>query len=558
MIALAKRLATVSRHFSANARGSLAAFLSYHRTQQVLTVTVVLYAVWHVTTFWHFGLPGLYLDEAHHLAYIPGIFSKQAALLHTYRAADNIAASLRQFPILGGNVYSSAIDTYVGLPFILFFGFSLESLRLFYALIELMTVLAGALLMLRIAGGSFAALFGIIALTDPLITFAARSDANMFFFVVLFSTIAGHILLTYQRSSAPSTMLPLSCGIMIGWSVMAYFVGAFIAVPLGISALILMRHHLRDQIALVAGMFIGYLPVIYGILSVYLIAPQQLGMPEFAVREQAEFSTFSVANVERFLTVLKNTFGDFRFVQEITGSFDTDFSTVRILIVLVVFCITVAGAIPFVSHVQTKKRNIPTGIAFLAIATLFACATFALKSMQSYHWIPLVFLFYAFVVIQANWAKVLKPIIILAIAALIVVNCIALVRSQQALAQTGGYQLHNESYSLPAILWRTTLRQYTPVFIDWGFNLQFLFQTRGRVPYVFNQHATPSDIKALLKEPGPVAMITWRTPDQMRRLLGDHIETELPFYQRDGVYLYTIFLLTPVAAKLDEPTSPDH
>jgi hypothetical protein len=79
------------------------------------------------------------LDEAPHLVHIPRIFSKQAALLHTYRAADNIAESLRQFPIPGGIVYSGAIDTYVGLSFILFFGFSLVSLRLFYALIELMT-----------------------------------------------------------------------------------------------------------------------------------------------------------------------------------------------------------------------------------------------------------------------------------------------------------------------------------------------------------------------------------------------------------------------------------
>jgi len=50
-----------------------------------------------------------------------------------------------------------------------------------------------------------------------------------------------------------------------------------------------------------------------------------------------------------------------------------------------------------------------------------------------------------------------------------------------------------------------------------------------------------------LKEPGQIAVITSRNREEMRRLLKDHIESELPFFQRNGPYLYTIFLLKPVS-----------
>lgn len=495
-------------------------------------------------TLWNFGLPGLQLDEANHYAFIPGITSEQAARLHHFRLPDNYLDSqdnLRRYPIMGGSVYNSPLTAYLGLPYFAIAGHSVASLRIFSALIGLATLLSLAILAGRIAGWPAALLTGAIIATDPTHVFAARSQGVPLLPVVMFWALAANFLLTAVRSEKTSLWPSIASGACLGWSVMAYFVGIFLALPLVLAAFVALRKRPAHLTAFVLAGLLAYSPIIYALISIHSANPELLrnfGMPNWA--EHPSITVFSAENLARLKMITLGAFGTHGFATWITGEVETDFALPRLLAFALTGCLIIFLAF--------LRRDTPTSQKFfygliVSIFALYFSGLFLLKATSLHHLLPITMLAALACGTTVAARGLLRPLAVAVCALLIASNLIVLSGAHNRLVETGGRGYHNESYSLLAPMLEGPLRNYHPIFAGWGFHLQFLFLTDGRVPYTFMGKLQNELIRQLLTQHQRLAVVV---PIADRETIeGAFVpEQELRFAQRNGLELFSLFLLS--------------
>jgi len=507
------------------------------------TVMLALLLLFTVGTLWDFGLPGLYMDEANHYAFIPGILHEQAATLHHYRFPDNwfdYQDKVYRYPILGGSIYNSTIRTYVSIPFFSIAGYSLETLRIFAALTAFAGVAAAAGLFGRLFGWPSALLASIIITTDPTNALLTRSQGGLFWFIVLFVALAGHALLSAARREKPSPWLAAAAGTCISLATSSYYVGVFFAIPLIAIAAVIYRKRLSHFFVLLGSGLLAFAPIIYSLISIYLKRPDLLdhfGMPSFALKNQ--IPTFSWANVERLASTLHNAFDTFGFARNIVGQFDTEMGMVR---AVAIFAVLVSVLVVYLRRMEGRTQARVLYAGSLASIAIYLVAAFFLKSLTYHHLVPVSILIVLLAASLINQTSKIRLLGMAACAVLLASNVSGLFAAHSQLRHTGGQALHNETVSLPAVMFRTTLAGYHPVFASWGFHLQYLFQTEGKSPYTFMTKVNREKIQRAIARHGPVAVVVWN--DQRDAVLKDFTPTqEYKFTQRDGKPLYSILLM---------------
>lgn len=505
---------------------------------------LVLAMLWAIMTLWNFELPGLQMDEANHYAFIPGITSDSAARLHHFRLPDNYLDgqdNLRRFPILGGSFYNSPVIAYLGLPYFAIAGHSVASLRIFSALIGLATILSVALLVGRIFDWPAALLAGTIIATDPTHVFSIRSQGISLWPAVLFWALAANFLLTAVRDQRTSAWPVIAGGACLGWSVMSYFVGIFLALPLVFTALVVLRKRPVHLALFVLAGLLAYSPVIYALISINTHSPELLrsfGIPDWAARESV--AVFSSENLTRLQTITVGAFGAHDFVTWITGKVAVEFTVPRI------FAFGLATGLLLV--LAFLHRDTPTSrrvFYWLSGATLalYFSALFILKATSLHHLLPITMLAAAVCGGAITARGLVRPLVFALCGLLVATNLVFLNSAHKRLIDTGGRGYHNENYSLIAPLLAGPLAGYHPVFTGWGFHLQFLFLTDGRVPYTFMGAPQNEQINELLNRHGRLAIVV-PVVDRARVEEAFTHQHELRFAQRNGVELFSLFLLS--------------
>lgn len=533
-------------------------FLNLPTTLNFRTLTLVLAILFAAATLWDFGLPGFYVDEANDYAFIPGILSEDAARLHHYRLWDNYfdyQDKLSRFPIVGGSLYNSSIRPYLSLPYFLFAGLSIEALRIFVALTAFAATLAASGLAGRVFGWRAALIAGLIVVSDPISTFLMRSQGGLMWFVVFFISMAGHALLSASGKEKSSILLAIGAGTSISLAVSSYFVGAFFAFPLIALALWIYRRNLLHFVALLASGLVAYSPIIYAMVSIYLKTPKQLenfGMPGFALKNQTP--TFSWANVERVFEVIRGSFGTYDFAKGVVGNFSPDWSAIRGT-ALAASLITIA-VVTITRNAAGKQTKVFYAVGGAAIG-LYLLAAFFLKSFSLHHMVPiaiLVFLLTSSLTVERGKFNKVGWI---ACTILLTTNLVSLGSAHSQLRRTGGLAFHNEMVSETASMFRTTLKEYHPIFASWGFHLQYLFLTEGKSPYTFMTKPNRDKIQHAMDKHGASAIVVWK--DHREQVLKDFTPAqEFFFTQRDGAPLYSVMLLpegtreSPVANALSK------
>lgn len=529
------------------------------------TVLAVLTLLWVAMSLWNFPLPGLYFDEVNHYAFIPGVLSDEAARLHHYRLPDNwldLADGRRRFPILGGTIYNTVLRTYLGLPFFLVTGFSVEALRVFSALIGLAALLASTSLVGRIFGWLPALLFGLVIATDPTNVFSLRAQGGLFWLLIVFCSIAGHALLVaWRRRELPPWWTPIVAGAAIALAVASYFVGAFVALPLVICGIVVFRRHPGKLAVFLAAGIIAYLPVIYALASIHFHSPQRLanfGHPSL-VRERPPL--FGPDNLARVTGRLRGAWGSFSFAGNVVGRKFGEAVPWR-------FAALVAAGLGWGWLLASRVRpRGPQGalLAVIAVACgLYVAGLFWLTSLNLHHLIPL-----SVMVVMATACLVAFPGVpraagSIALVLLLATNAIALPAAHQKVRETGGSRYHNEVYAQPVTL-LSDYPGYYPVFAGWGFHLQFLFLTRGERPYAFMRKPDHARIGRLNARHGRLAVFVGNGHREAF-LQAFSPEAELEVRQRNGRPAYSVFFLaspeageaTGKAARAGtRPTAPD-
>ena len=510
-----------------------------------VAVLAMLSLAWTLMTLWDFGLPGLYFDEVNHYAFIPGLLSEEAARLPHYRLADNwidLRDGVGQYPILGGTIYNSLLRTYIGLPFFLAAGFSLESIRLFSALLGLAAILYSASLVGRLFGWLPALLFGLVVITDPTSVFSLRAQGGLFWMLILFATVAAHALLVaWQRRDHPPWWTAIVAGASIALAVASYFVGVFVAVPLvacGIA--IYWRHPWRLAAFLVAGI-IAYSPVLYALWSIHVQTPQHFANFGHASLDPSRPTVPLAESLKKALDKLQGALGSHRFAGSIVGGLPRDFSLLRIAAVVAAIATWLVVAMR--GRIGRKPRGLFLAIiAFVAI--VYVVALLKLTSLNLHHLIPFSVMLTMAICCLVAIPGIPRAVGGCVVAILLATNSIAMLDAHSSLQRTGGRAYHNEAYSLPAsLMTEEAYRDHYPVFAAWGFHLQYLFQTRGERPYAFMATPDADRIRKLLGKHGKLAVFVDRR-DRDAFLDGFQPDSERRFQQRDGQYLYSLMLLS--------------
>lgn len=512
-------------------------------TLRVRDVVFVLSAIWVLMSLWNFDLPGLQMDEANHYAFSPGILRDRAAGLHHFRFPDNwfdMQDGRPRFPVIGGSLYNTDIGAYAGIPVFAYMGFSQASLRIYEAILALAAILSVATFVGRAFGWLPALLFGLVLVTDPTNVLSARSQGHYFWYVVLFASLGAHCLLTSYRDQAASVWWAAGAGAGISLAVLSYFVGAFLAAPMIVAGLCIFRGRPRRMAAFILAGALAYSPVIYAVVSIYVLSPRHLGtfgVPGFVLA--VTIPTFSMENVAQVWALIRGSMASFDLARAIAGQFDVAGATAR-LFALGAALIAVVAAFVSRPPVGPAWRGIVAAAAVASV--LFLAAAFFLKSMSVLHFIVFAVLIFILVSSLAGAGGLFRWISVAVCVALLATNVLSLLRAHKELRRTGGAGYHNEAYSMPASLFRTTLKDRYPVFASWGSHLQFLFQTGGRVPYSFIEVLTPAAVKEAIAAHEKTALIISKVD---RASLGKVCGgvSEMNFSQRDGRPLFDIVLI---------------
>lgn len=520
--------------------------LKLNSFESKITVLVLfcVTVLWASITLWNFNLPGFQTDEANHYAFVPGILSEDASRLHHYRLPDNYFDGLDgqyQYPVLGGSVYNSVVTAYLSLPYFQITEMSVGSARVFTSFLALTSILLALILIGRIFGWPVSLVAGLILLTDPSHVMLARSQGASIWPVVLFFGIAANVLLSIARGNANSIFIFVT-GFSIGLSAASYFIGLFFCFPLILAGLWILRQNIRFLLLFVVSGVLGYLPVLYGIASIYIENPEILsgfGVPDWAAHES--YAVLNGENWRRFLFLLYSGLVRFQFAQGVTGSFATSFSEIRLAAIALSAVLIV---LQFVKpHLSDTKQKVNAYLLFFGILFSYFLMMFSLKASSFHHLLPVSIVVGLACASLISLNRYYRWFGYSICAILLVSNLTSLHSAHERLAETGGRGYHNESYSkLPFVL-TENMPDYHPVFADWGFHLQFLFLTNGEVEYDFIGRPDIDAIHSLLGEHDRVAIVTQaRNSEVIENAY--IVDKKLTFNQRDGVELFSIHLLS--------------
>lgn len=504
---------------------------------------------------WNFELPGIHMDEVNHAAFGVGILDKDTVRLHHYRLPDNYFDSIDQvyqYPILGGSFYNSVITAYLGLPIYKVFGFSFESLRLFHAGLGFLCVVLGAFLIARAVGYPAAYIFAVLVTTNPDFIFSLRSQGAIFWPVVFFTLAA---VFAFVRAAATPISyrrkwLIFCAGLCLGWSVASYFVGAFVVFPVLIFAWLKLDRSFEYFSPLLIGLFIGYLPVIYAVTSVYLANPMSLstyGMPEFALRDKT--ALLSIDNLVRMKNLFLSSLSKFSLTKSVVGQFSISASWLR------TFSFSALALLSLWTVLRTDNTDKVTRTIYLTLVILltFVIGAFFLKGMHAHHMLPLYFV----LAIQASLLICLPGITrylsAIMVGILLFGNVYALNLSHSSLENTAGRKYHNENYAAVARILKEECAECHPVFTLWGHHLSYLFLTKGIKEYTYLPSAETSKLKTLLYQYGHIAIITDAKTFKSMEFNRNDMDLSRTLYmrQRNGTPQYEIHILKISQRKLD-------
>jgi len=449
-------------------------------------------------------LPGLYMDEINHGAFVPAMFDKAAADKPHFRLPANILGDQSRFPILGGSFYNVTLKAYLAAPLYRFFGYTVLTHRLFEVLV------AGGMLFLffRLAQRLFPGPVTSYALTsalaiDPLLTFQMRSQASSF--VLLMVPVLGFLIIlhaawSHRRLSTAQAILAGFCAAVAG---MCYFVGAIVLMVPWLALAVFARRSRRLWVLIVSSLLFAS-PYFYSLISVQLQSPALLhngGIPQFALDAQSRAHPSVLGRLQsggaEFIAYLSTTRPlQYASVKNLPGG-----ETKSWLLVCALFFLLADVAFAMVAGQAARTRALQRSIVILApLACLLLLLSFV-PSIDTHHLfstLPLVYLAVGCCADRfASWSLPWhRPALGWVLALIIPVFLMAISIPQQrevvrALREHGGSGLFNERVSQLPMLKSQLFPKSAIVFADWGFHLPYLFLTEGRMPYAVRMNEPP-------------------------------------------------------------------
>ena len=523
-------------------------------------------------------LPGLYMDEINHAAFAPAIVDKRAADKPHYRLPDNILGDQSRYPILGGSVYNSVIDTYLAIPMYQFLGFTLVTHRLWE-----ITMCAGLLLLFQLlAYRLFQAPLVACAVTsclaiDPLFIFQVRSNAYLF--VLMLVGVFGVLLGLHHcwRNKSMPVFVAVTIALGTGVALSSYWVaGAVLAVPF-LAATYLAQRYGRLTVLIIATV-VFMLPYVYALLSIYLQAPQRLahwGMPQFAINAQSQAPLSMPAKLgsagQEYLSYLGagHYFGPRRPLT-FTGVSHLKGGTLKAAILLSAVALVIADVFVRIWRGdQDKDRVMFMASAVAAPLLCFWILLIVFASVSFHHLLttlPFVYLALGYVcdrawsLLRGSRASLQKAA---ALALPVIMLAVSFTQQEQviaALRRTGGVGVFSERISQIPVL----SSQYYPrsllVFPDWGFHLPFLYLTAGKVPYAAPFGDPHNWMKSILPKRKDIVICATppRTETMQTAIRGaGGISDVRPIKGRDGRLIFNFIHATmPPADAIQPPPEP--
>jgi hypothetical protein len=527
-------------------------FPSFIRRDPLRIFILIIYivSISFIMFHWNASLPGLHVDEVNHAAFVPGILDQDAANLHHYRLPDNyfdLKDHTYRYPILGGSFYNSVVTSYLGVPFYKIFGFSISSIRYFHSIIGFLCILLGSFLILRFASLLSAYIFATIIATNPDFIFSLRSQGAIFWPVILFSLLGIYLLLLSQKvfNIKYKVSLTFLSGVCLSISMMSYFVGIFIVFPIIIYYICFyFDRPVKYFLPLLFGLVIGYSPVLYSIISVYLFNPDLLnsfGMPDFAT--SSNVATVSLENIRRTIALFNGGLSGFLFTKSIVGNF----TSITPILRQVVFTVTVLFGFIFIFTNRKKIFAKTISICITSsIIIIYMIAGFIFKALNFHHLLPLFFILIFQISIFISCRGYLRYLFGVVAVILLVTNIAGLVHAHNTLEETGGLGYHNEVISNSYKIISTECPGCHTVFISWGLHLQFLFLSEGKQKYSFAPRLTSETLEGVLLKFKKIALVGSFSDVDKIIFDSNNIKDIKTFElkQRDGIVLYKIRILS--------------
>lgn len=501
-------------------------------------------------------LPGVYMDEANAAAFSPAIASPAAQDKHHFRLPDNIWGNQSRFPILGGAIYNSVVESYLGVPFFETFGYSTASLRMFHWSIGAASLLLFQLLSLKLFRPVIASLVASTLALDPAITFGLRHTSTGC--VLLDIPILAALLMllriisTRECSARTATLL----GALIAAPIAVYFIAIPIVAPVAIlSAVLLWRQ--RRILPFVIGGFVAYSPILYAYVSIWIQAPayfNNFGMPGFALNAQAAAPANPVVRLVESAAEFWMFFST-DFLVQFTGARNLPFMTTRGLIICTLFVLAAFVSLGLVAKFRFRNQMhwFAACSTWLPVA-LFICLGSVFSAISFRHMVavlPFCYLAFGFLLHQAvekDWKSASRRASTLAgIAAfLVIVNLISFAHQRiivGALRNTGGIGRSNEYVSKINLLVPQIFPDSRIVFAGWGYHLQFLYLTRGRVPFDMRFSPPFNWVPQLMQKHGPLAIcLDLNSVSELEKFAVDNAITHEVhvIHSRQGLPVYAI------------------
>ena len=222
------------------------------------------------------------------------------------------------------------------------------------------------------------------------------------------------------------------------------------------------------------------------------------------------------------------------------GGFSTSLSQLRLFLLFILTALLAYTVI----H-RRRESNAQDAFRWLVSAIVFTylIGIFALKATSVHHLLPLTVLFSAACASMIASERMLAVAASALCGALLLTNVLGLQKAHTKLVETGGRGYHNESFSIVSPMLAGPLSDYHPVFAGWGFHLQFLFLTDGRIDYTFTGRLKPEYLDQLLNNHEKVAVVT-SLSDRKSIKKEFEVENEFIFTQRNGADLFALLLIS--------------
>jgi hypothetical protein len=457
-----------------------------------------------IMAFIEIDLPGLYMDEAYLDAFTVKILDKSKTVDRPlFNLPDNILDKNYRYPITGG-IYVGLIGTYLGVPFYKLFGFNIFTLRMYHALYGAITVYLVFLILERITSRRIAFWGSMLLAIDAgfLVTYRTQgwnviSPMPFFLFAILLALPRGNDEYSISSDFSISKKRAFLIGLLFGLACYGYFVFLLFGPPLLLSLLLWGRSRLTRKTLLAGAMgcFVGYLPLLYALLSIVIQSPDMIS--SFIERTGSSMSLSD--RLGHILGIFRDTFNNSATPQRIAGPHYTPFSEVKVYLWLffavvscvlwrhkkysiqinfLLFCVLSIAcyfleSMKFGNQIAVHHAVIVLPLAYMALATLISILTSG-SNLETNHTESRLPGFVGWTIIT-TCALLLAPI-----------NLMQHFAMTRQLLRTGGIELYSNANNMLA----QDLEIYHPedeiVYCDWGYMLNTFFLTRGANRFTFD------------------------------------------------------------------------